>query len=404
MIDRDDKMSRKERMLVAMCHGVPDRVPVSPDASAMVPARLTGKPFWDVFLYENPYIGDAYIDFLKRFGCDGWYIYDELPFGNARLFRRDERIFSLAPFSGAIPAPMAHREIIAHGPEDITVMTTVDTPGGPLTKIELYPVADVPWPKEKWIKDIDRDWPRMHWVMGDEWTFQKVARNRDKLGDLGVYSWMLFLPLDWWFHIRAGGSEQLTFDLTDEPEKMEEIFSYYSRFALAQLDAFLEAGPPDELHIQGAASSLSLSSLSFYEKYDLPFLKELTARCKRKGLISHQHTCGRAAKLVQIDYDETDLDVFEPLEPPPSGDIDLAEAKKRWGDKLCLKGNLNTFDLMLRGAPEEVERAAKAAIDAAGEGGGFILSTGDQVGRDTPDANLAKMVQVSKTYGVYRQA
>lgn len=402
MLGSGDKLTRKERMLVAMRHGVPDRVPVSPDASAMVPARLTGKPFWDVFLYENPYIGDAYIDLLKRFGCDGWYIYDELPFGNARLFKRSEPMLSLAPFSGMVPTSMAHRQIVARDAERLTVDTKIETPLGPLTKTEVYPIADVPWPKEKWIKDIDRDWPRMHWVMGEEWTYQKYARNRDKLGDLGVYSWMLFLPLDWWFHIRAGGSEQITFDLTDEPEKMEEIFAYYTRFALAQLDAFLEAGPPDELHIQGAASSLSLSSLSFYEKYDLPFIKEVTARCKRAGLISHQHTCGRAAKIAQLDYDETDLDVFEPLEPLPSGDIDLADAKKRWGNKLCLKGNLNTFDLMLRGTPEDVERASKAAIDVAAEGGGFILSTGDQVGRDTPDTNLVKMVEVSKTYGVYR--
>jgi len=61
MIERGDKLTRKERMLVAMRHGVPDRVPVCPDTSAMIPARLTGRPFWDVFLYKAHYIGDAYI-------------------------------------------------------------------------------------------------------------------------------------------------------------------------------------------------------------------------------------------------------------------------------------------------------------------------------------------------------
>lgn len=402
MIDPGDKMSRKERMMMAMRHGIPDRVPVSPDISAMVPARLTGKPFWDVFLYEDPYIGDAYIDATKLLGFDAWYIYDELPFGNARLFSNNEPMVSLAPYSGMIPASMMQREIVARTDERITTTSRIATPYGALTKTDVYPIADVPWPEEKWIKDLDRDWERMRWVMGEEWAFRKSSRNRDKLGDLGVYSWMLFLPLDWWFHIREDASQQLTFDLVDQPEKMAEIFEYYGKFALAQLDAFLEAGPPDELHIQGAASSLSLSSLDFYWQYDVPFLKEVTARCKRAGLITHQHTCGRAAELVQIDYDETALDVFEPLEPPPSGDIDLAEAKKRWGDKLCLKGNLNTFDLMLNGTPHEIERASKEAIDAAAEGGGFILSTGDQCGRDTPNANLAKMVEVSKTYGRYR--
>ena len=103
-----------------------------------------------------------------------------------------------------------------------------------------------------------------------------------------------------------------------------------------------------------------------------------------------------------MNYREIDLDVMEPLEAPPGGDVDLADAKRRWGDKFCLKGNLNTFDLMLHGTPDQVAQAAREAIDAAGAGGGFILSTGDQCGRDTPDANFEALVEVSRTYGRYR--
>jgi uroporphyrinogen decarboxylase len=44
---------------------------------------------------------------------------------------------------------------------------------------------------------------------------------------------------------------------------------------------------------------------------------------------------------------------------------------------------------------------AREAIDAAASGGGFILSTGDQCPRDTPDANIRKLVEVAQTYGVY---
>jgi uroporphyrinogen decarboxylase len=68
---------------------------------------------------------------------------------------------------------------------------------------------------------------------------------------------------------------------------------------------------------------------------------------------------------------------------------------------LALMGNLHTTDVMLRGTPDDVARAACAAIDAAGAGGGFILSTGDQCGRDTPDENLLKLVEVAQTYGRY---
>ena len=40
----------------------------------------------------------------------------------------------------------------------------------------------------------------------------------------------------------------------------------------------------------------------------------------------------------------------------------------------------------------------------AGEGGRFILSTGDQCGRDTPDENLRALVEAVEEFGVYDQS
>ena len=40
-------MTSRERMMCAMRGETPDRMPVAPDISNMVPCKLTGKPFWD---------------------------------------------------------------------------------------------------------------------------------------------------------------------------------------------------------------------------------------------------------------------------------------------------------------------------------------------------------------------
>jgi uroporphyrinogen decarboxylase len=56
---------------------------------------------------------------------------------------------------------------------------------------------------------------------------------------------------------------------------------------------------------------------------------------------------------------------------------------------------------MLRGTPDEVSGASRRAIDAAAEGGRFILSTGDQCGRDTPFENIRAMISTARTYGRY---
>ena len=67
-------MTSKERMLLAMTNRQPDMVPVAPDISNMIPARLTGKPFWDIYLYED-LLYEAYIDAVRYFGFDGWFNY-----------------------------------------------------------------------------------------------------------------------------------------------------------------------------------------------------------------------------------------------------------------------------------------------------------------------------------------
>ena len=99
--------------------------------------------------------------------------------------------------------------------------------------------------------------------------------------------------------------------------------------------------------------------------------------------------------------EETKLTIIDPLEVPPMGDCDLAELKRLYGDRLVLKGNLHTTEVMLRGSVDDVVAASKKAIDDGGAGGGFILSTGDQCGRDTPYENLEAMVEVARTYGRY---
>src|SRR5512138_213833 len=60
----------RERLLTTLRGEIPDCVPVAPDFSNMIPARLTGKPFWDLYLYNDPPIWEAYIEAAKHFDID----------------------------------------------------------------------------------------------------------------------------------------------------------------------------------------------------------------------------------------------------------------------------------------------------------------------------------------------
>lgn len=81
---------------------------------------------------------------------------------------------------------------------------------------------------------------------------------------------------------------------------------------------------------------------------------------------------------------------------------EIVTRRTREGEPLVIFGPLAvTTEVMLRGSVDDVVAASRKAIDDAAAGGGFILSTGDQCGRDTPDANVRAMIDTARTYGKY---
>lgn len=168
----------------------------------------------------------------------------------------------------------------------------------------------------------------------------------------------------------------------------------YVRMAEMMLDQ-----KPDVL-LLGGSGTLTLATPALVRKYALPTIKTITRMCKEAGIPSMLHSCGRSMAFLEMLYNETDLDCINPLEEPPMGDVDLAEVKRLYGDKLCLMGNLNTTNVLIE-PKERVAEACRRAIDTAAKNGRFILSTGDQLGRDTPDENIFAMVETAKTYGKY---
>ncbi len=386
-----EQMTPRRRMLTSFARREPDCVPISPDISAMVPVRLAGRPFDEMFLDGHPHHGyasasvaEAYVNAVKYYGMDGWYIYGALeeivPDGRPRWLSR------------VVPQP---------GGGQIRYQVAA-TPYGPLTRTTIFPRTEPPWEAEKPIKDLRRDWPRLRAVIGEDedWRWAADFEDRRRIGEFGVYSVAVSIPQDWWFFQREGGYNALFYDLVDDEAYMQEVFAFYSRYALARIRAVL-AARPDEIMLGGSASSLSVSSPALFRKYDLPFIQEAARLCRDAGVFSHLHVCGRSMAIVEMIAEESDVDVIEPLEEPPGGDVDIVAVKRRYGNRLCLKGNINTFEFMLRATPEQVREKARRLIDDCAAGGGFVLSTGDQCGRDTPDANLFALVEVARTYGRY---
>ncbi len=380
-------MTPRQRLLTVLTGGIPDCVPAAPDFSNMIPARRTGKPFWDLYLYQDPPIWEAYVDCAKHFGIDSVM----------------DAYFPYQP-PGAKPAegPAWEKFIVKRTPDmlitqdsclengrrtwrpKVNVYYLADSPswGVDPAKLELPPVPTRFEPLDREIKPVD---------LGPE----GLRRIKERLGDQGLIgvwggAWTCGLK-----------SPEDIYNYYDHPELHETWARERIEYGEAYFQRILAAPVLPDFICVGGSGSLVYQTPEIFRQLSLPAVKRVIELATAAGLPTHVHSCGPETELVRIMAEETGLTVIDPLEIPPMGDCNLAELKKRYGRKLTLKGNLQTTDVMLRGTPETVAAAARQAIDDGAAGGRFILSTGDQCGRDTPDANLHALVETARTYGRY---
>ena len=375
-------MTSRERLLAVLHHKLPDCVPCCPDISNMVPCRLTGKPFWDIYVYQNPPLWKAHIDALKHFDIDGGfevYSWGDL-FGNQpelerRIVHRNQ--------DGSFVTQTYCRETNEWS-ACVEVHTADNPPAtGVLPEKIGLPAIPATWEPIAGIKQ---------WPAGmDLWKLVKR-----EMGDQGVIGMNCGATT-----CLVGGPDEI-YAYYDDPRPFHER----RERTLAQVETIINRiaeldDKPDFLFC-GSSGSLIWQTPEMFRELALPVLKKATKMANELDIPTHVHSCGPENELVAMAAEETNLTVIDPLEIPPMGDCILKELKQRYGHRLVLKGNLHTTEVMLKGSVETVRSAARQAIDDAGKGGGFILSTGDQCGRDTPDENIRALVDTAQTYGRYK--
>jgi uroporphyrinogen-III decarboxylase len=77
------------------------------------------------------------------------------------------------------------------------------------------------------------------------------------------------------------------------------------------------------------------------------------------------------------------METFTP--PAMGGDVDLAEAKRRIGGRVCMIGGFDQFHFFVNCRPEDTRNEVRRCFEAAGEGGGFILSPSDHFFEADPE-------------------
>ena len=193
---------------------------------------------------------------------------------------------------------------------------------------------------------------------------------RDKTGD----TYCLLTPGDATYSIaNADRMAEFAYRLVDEPEKVRAD-------AAAKVDAALDRA--ERLAKHGGSDGFCMCadycfndgpflSPNQFGDFVAPYLARLCAAYREMGLYAVKHTDGNIMPIVD-QLVQAGPHALHSLDPQAG--VDIAEIKQRYGDRLCLIGNVNCA-LLDTGAEEEAVAAARYALQNGMPGGGYIFST-----------------------------
>jgi hypothetical protein len=183
--------------------------------------------------------------------------------------------------------------------------------------------------------------------------------------------------------------------LLQDPGKSKACLEALARGAIA-LGCGLALHGVDAILISSAFAGAGFISPQHYGDFVLPYERRVIQGIRaRHDLPIYTHTCGRIADRLEL-LAETGTNGIDTLDPPPLGNVDLADAKKRIGKKLFIKGNLDPVNVILHGTPGQVYTDARRCIAAGAPGGGYILSSACSIPPHAPPENILMLSEAAR--------
>jgi len=132
--------------------------------------------------------------------------------------------------------------------------------------------------------------------------------------------------------------------------------------------------------------------------YDEPMVRSIQARAGFARLHCH----GRL-RLILEDIAATGCSGLDPIEPPPQGDIELEEVRRRVGEQMVLFGNLEASDLENLPVEEFSHKIRSGLVQGtSGKGRGFVLMASScpygRVLSDRALRNYERMVEMAESF------
>jgi uroporphyrinogen decarboxylase len=172
------------------------------------------------------------------------------------------------------------------------------------------------------------------------------------------------------------GTQRMIMETYDDPGWVHELLAILNRRKQAFIRS-LAGARYDVLELGGGDASTTVISPKLFEKFVAPYDTKLISLAHEAGQRIAYHTCGGMMPILE-QIAGMGPDAMETFTPPDmGGDVDLAEAKRRIGDKVCLIGGFDQFHFFTGCTPEQTRAEVRRCFEAAGQGGGYIVSPSD---------------------------
>jgi len=179
------------------------------------------------------------------------------------------------------------------------------------------------------------------------------------------------------------GIEKLIIETFMDPEWVHTFLNILQKRKLEYTRSLVGA-KFDLIELGGGDASTTVISPDIFNEFVAPYDAKIIDVAHHAGQKVVYHTCGGMMPILE-DIAAMKVDAMETFTPVGmGGDVDLAKAKRRIGNKVCMIGGFDQFHFLTDCTEEETRKEVRRCFKAAGEGGGFILSPSDHFF----DANL----------------
>lgn len=374
-------LTSRERVLCALNHEEPDRVPIffgtSGATTMLAPAydRLKSylgiqretQVFWRALQYT---LLDE--DVLARFGSDG-------------------RPLLMGPAPSTLERELSENSFI-----DNWGITWQRTPGN-----SYFEIVNPPLQKAT-IDDVERyPWPEL----AHPCRFEGLATKARAIHDAGyaVVALSGISPFEFSYMLR--GVEAWLIDLAANPDFARALLRKLTDLQCACAIKLLEeAGEWIDVIITGddlGSQTAPLISPKMYRRLVKPYHAELMAAIKSRSKAKiFYHSDGNIYPLLG-DLIEIGVDLLNPVQVSAKEMGDTARLKREFGNRLSFCGAIDTQDVLPHGTPEDVRREVRRRIKDLGPGGGYILASVHCIQPDVPPENVIAMLEEAAIAGRY---